>query len=740
MKAALAELIHFHRASEMRSRDPGEACEPRLRPALLAPYRDLSTLRYDYPLILVENPGEGEYVRSLSGVLDRVLQEIAPQGIAGERLRQHVLQLEAGIRALAARGARGSLAELWDLAARQLLSAGDAASVDLLEDSVSRARSALRVDGRVVDCVEEAPPELVKHAWAAVHEQRVREVLEEIDALAAKLSDILKVDSLKSQRGRSPKHLERSVGTRYEHAFDFGAWSRILTNAAHGSSLPESRRRRIREALSVLRSQRFFASPGAAEGEADLPPPHSFVFESCESAVEAFRERIPEMVELIEAIAIAELEIENRYRESKHDAFFRRFDESSLVPEDVAHFPSYLICLRAKDCTAQEKASIIELLSSGLPIKILVQSDDVLTESMRAEGGCTLGAGSVQLAGMAVALRDSYVLQSASASLYQVRDRIREGLCHPGPALFSVFSGSSESLPNLPAYFRAAAATQSRAFPTFSYDPGAGESWAARLHLEDNPQPEADWPLECFAYQDPDLQRVSEDVAFTFVDFAVADRRYASHLARVARGDWNASMVPAWKYLELDEAEAREKVPYILTVDADDVLHRLVVDRVLIRAARRCLEKWHSLQELAGIRHSRAQQQLLERERAAWERELEERSAELAPQARDSSEPPAVELEEAPPPEETEAARDADEPYIETPRCTTCDECTGINPRMFAYDDNKQAYIADLDAGTFRELVEAAETCQVSIIHPGKPRNPGEPGLAELIERAEPFR
>ena len=59
---------------------------------------------------------------------------------------------------------------------------------------------------------------------------------------------------------------------------------------------------------------------------------------------------------------------------------------------------------------------------------------------------------------------------------------------------------------------------------------------------------------------------------------------------------------------------------------------------------------------------------------------------------------------------------------------------------MFAYDDNKQAYIKDIDAGSYRDLVEAAEICQVAIIHPGMPRNPAEPGLDELIERAEPFR
>jgi len=88
---------------------------------------------------------------------------------------------------------------------------------------------------------------------------------------------------------------------------------------------------------------------------------------------------------------------------------------------------------------------------------------------------------------------------------------------------------------------------------------------------------------------------------------------------------------------------------------------------------------------------------------------------------------------------EPEPARNPDEAYIETIRCSTCNECTQINPRMFAYNENKQAHIADLKAGTYRQLVEAAESCQVSIIHPGKPWDPSEPGLEELIERAKPF-
>jgi pyruvate-ferredoxin/flavodoxin oxidoreductase len=79
------------------------------------------------------------------------------------------------------------------------------------------------------------------------------------------------------------------------------------------------------------------------------------------------------------------------------------------------------------------------------------------------------------------------------------------------------------------------------------------------------------------------------------------------------------------------------------------------------------------------------------------------------------------------------------EPYIDTIRCTSCDECTGINNKMFAYNEDGLAYIADPRAGTFKQLVMAAEACAPEIIHPGDPLNPDEKGLDKLIKRAERF-
>jgi hypothetical protein len=41
--------------------------------------------------------------------------------------------------------------------------------------------------------------------------------------------------------------------------------------------------------------------------------------------------------------------------------------------------------------------------------------------------------------------------------------------------------------------------------------------------------------------------------------------------------------------------------------------------------------------------------------------------------------------------------------------------------------------IANVDAHTYRQLVDAAESCRIGVIHPGKPRNKNEP--AGWVER-----
>jgi hypothetical protein len=244
------------------------------------------------------------------------------------------------------------------------------------------------------------------------------------------------------------------------------------------------------------------------------------------------------------------------------------------------------------------------------------------------------------------------------------------------------------------------------------------------------------------------MQRVIEEAPFTVADFVLCDTRYAAHFARVPRERWSAAQLPADEWLARDPAQVGEAVPYVLAVDADDVLHRVLVDNRLMQIVARTRTFWHRLQEQGGIHNSHAEI-LLARERAKWDQAKTQELDALrtstgatpagAPAPGDAA---AVTAPATPAPAADAVApvRDPDQAWIETARCPSCNECQLINDRMFKYNENKQAYIADIAAGTYRQLVEAAEVCQVAIIHPGKPRDPNEPGLAELLSRAEAFR
>ena len=722
MDSQLRSQVVFH----LTGRRPagGDAGDPvaGLRPALLAPYRDLDSLRYDFPVVLTR---DGDFVVPLSEVVDRVLRQLAPEGVAGEGMRRRVLRVEKAIRRQVSAGVHATLGELWDQAVASMTGPSD----EGFAGDAQRARDALGVDGEVVGCDASLPARLVRHVWSMVQAEKSRAARERIGRLTIRLREILRADYMRSEQALQQKVLKASFGAVHQGLFDFGAMAKVLQRVGPAGGLGAGRRSRIEAALATLESQRFFPAPGKVS--------HEFAFDEPESALAAFRARLPELVGLLKALQLAELEVDGSYLEELHDPFFAALDASAVTPRDLQFFPDYLVCIGGRGGSAS--AHLADALSAGVPLKLAVQVDDLLEEAPPGQAHLAFGMRSAQLASTAMSLEDVFVLQTAASNLVQLRARVKQALGHPGPALISVYAGPADGA--LPGYLSAAAAMQSRAFPAFSYDPAAGPDLASRFSLENNPQPERDWPLERITYADPDLQAVSEETAFTFVDFVACDPRYAGHFAPVPRASWGEAMLGAHQWLDDPPADAARGVPYVLAVDEADLLCRLVVDERLMRAGLRCRDAWRRLQELGGIHDSRTERRLAQ-ERAAWEAE-HRRDMQAVPVAEIA--PPAVDAVAAAPStpaaaaEVAEPARNPDEAYVETARCSTCNECTQLNPRMFAYNENKQAYIKDVMAGTYAQLVEAAESCQVSIIHPGKPWNPAEPGLTELLERAKPF-
>jgi hypothetical protein len=713
MQAQQAHLL-FRVTGKQALRAPARV---RLRPALLARYRDLTSLRYDFPLVLSVRDGE-ESVQSLSGLMDRAFGSLADHEDS-RRLRIHGLRIEREIRRLAAASGSSSLFELWDRAAIALAAEMDGP----LRDSFARLRTALDADGEIVDCDSSTAWRVSKHAWKPVQDEKARTFAAEIGQLIQKLSDLLRADFVRSGEGLGPERLAASVGGTQRELFDFAAMSRLLGEAFPDEWLSESRRNRLRRLLSVLQSQRFFALEGGRHWTAGALP-YEFVFESWADAAKAYRERLPRMRELAKAVAMARLEAAGEF-DAKHDALFQEFDGRELESTEADAFPSYLVRLAAAE--QSHLHDVLEALAAGFPAKVLVETDDLVETSSIGGEPTALGSHSRQIAGAALGLGSFHVVQSGASHLFQFRQQMFRALGGPGPALLVVFSGA---IPNgLPPYLNAAMAMESRAFPAFTYDPSAGPDWASRFSLEGNPQPERDWPVFRLEYEDAEHQRAREDVAFTFADFLAADPRYVGHFSEVPRQEWESGMVPISEFCAGGEDD---RLPYVLTIDEGNRLRRAIVDDGAILQTRRCAGMWRSLQELGGLHNSYAER-LLAEERKKWTQQSAgqaEPAPEVAAAPADSDQAAEVPIE---------SARGSDDPWIETPRCTSCNECIQINNKMFGYDSNKQASIVNPDAGSYRQLVEAAESCQVSIVHPGKPRNPQETGLDELRERAAPF-
>jgi ferredoxin len=730
MDSQLRSQVVFHLTGHQpNDGGAGQPLPAGLRPALLALYRKLESIRHDFPVVLAAGPGE--YVASLTAAVDGALRAAAPQGPQGEAMRKRALHVERLIREAVANGAQGTLLQAWDTAV------AGAGTDDAWRRDMAAVRNALAVDGELLGCDSRLPSRFLRHAWAVVQGEKARAARARIDALVLRLEGILRADYARSAVAFQAANLQQTFGGTHQALFNFATMSRLLAPAASQGGLDASRRARIEWALRTLREQAFFPPP--ADPGTHTADFSGFAFDSVSAALDSYRHRLPDMLSLLKALSLAELEVEGQFVEQLHAPIFDGMQSQDLTAAELQFFPDYLVALDSDAPGVQ--ADLGNALSSGMPVKVLLEVRDLLEEAAPGQGRFSFGMRGSQLASMAMTFGDAFVLQSTASNLLQMRDRLQRGLRHAGPALFSVYAPADDE-GSLPGYLAAASAMQSRAFPAFSYDPGRGADSASRFSLENNPQPDLDWPVEFLTYADHDLQAVTEELAFTFVDFLLADRRHSRHFAVVPRANWGEGLISARQWLESPPADAAAGLPCVLAVDDADLLCRVVVDERMMRAAQRCRETWHRLQELGGIHDARAEA-LLAREKALWEQARAVEAAALAPAAiaaAPGDQPPVVAVVADTAAAEDEAAPNPDVAYIETLRCSSCNECTLASPKMFAYDQNKQAYIVDLKAGSYRQLVEAAESCQVSVIHPGKPWNPDEPGLDELIERARPFR
>ena len=344
-----------------------------------------------------------------------------------------------------------------------------------------------------------------------------------------------------------------------------------------------------------------------------------------------------------------------------------------------------------------------------------------------------------------MAHRTTYVLQSSISNPTHLIEGFLEGLNARRPALFNIYSacmpehGIGDDL----AEHQSKLAVESRAYPLLRYNPDKGILPEECFDIEGNPAIDEDWPSYSLEYLDEQGNPAKMQVPMTFADFAITEARFRKQFRTAPRDAWNDNMAPLAEYLGLTVEEREGKFPYIWAVDKKNHLIRVIPAEPIVRACEDRRNFWRMLKSLAGIRPAAETAQIAERVRTEFAQILASRVLEMAGDGKAPPPPPISAQAEAPTAAPAIAPATGDgyvAPWIESALCTACDECTTINPKIFAYDANRHAYIKDPKGGPYRDLVRAAEKCTAQVIHPGTPFDPKEKDLDKLIKRAAKFQ
>jgi pyruvate-ferredoxin/flavodoxin oxidoreductase len=408
-----------------------------------------------------------------------------------------------------------------------------------------------------------------------------------------------------------------------------------------------------------------------------------------------------------------------------------------------------------------------------------------------------------ELSLISMAHRGVFVMQSSQATPSHLFKNLLRGLQVRRPSIFILNSPcprewgiAQDSAPEA-----ARLALESRAVPNLVFDPDLGTTFSECLDLEGNPSPTDTWTSYDLVHVDEEGLEQKMTLPLTIADWALGEARFRDHYGTVNDED-ELVPFHEYLEMDQDEREDASPFIYTVDAEkhlskvavsneivelAEERLHfwaqlkelagvavsehmRDTVAEGLTQQLEAKLEALKAEYEAKITLLTTQYPQLIARRLAEGllrasandtvgqlleKAEQWEGPAFTAPVGFDLAGAPAANAATAAPVVEAvaaspeaapaaDAAEDDDEdmgsePYIDTIRCTSCDECTGINNKMFAYNEDGLAYIKDPTAGTFKQLVMAAEVCAPEIIHPGDPLNPDEKGLDKLIKRAEPF-
>ena len=643
-------------------------------------------------------------------------------------------------------------------------------------------------DGACLGCSEKSVIHLFVATVEALMQPRIEKHVAHLDELISKLEKNIQLKLISTVDVSDTAIMEKIVADTKNSDVSMSGISKKLESLKSTEPIDQEWLRDVTQLLAKLKKLRWTYTNGTTgKGRSNMGMcnstgctsvwgstwpynPYPFPWanhlfqDSTSMAMGIFEGHMAKMAGGFKTIRKAELMLNDAYKPGEHDSFFTYFTWNQFTDEEWLLCPPVVALGGDGAMYDIGFQNLSRLMASGKPVKVIVVDTQVYSNT----GGqaCTSGfIGQVsdmaqygkvwqgkpeirkEIGLIAMAHRSTYVLQGTLANTSQMIEGFIDGLMARRPALFNLYTtcqpehGVGDDLGT----HQARLAMESRAYPIFKYNPDNGTTAAENFDLGGNPDMDKLWPTYRLKYIENGREK-SMELPMTFADFALTEARFRKHFRKVPRDAWNENMVPLAEFLEMNMDDREGKFPFIWAVDRKQHLSRVLVAKKIVESCEERRDFWIMLRDLSGWKPEAPEAENVEDKiRAEVVGKIAQGLMKLAGGNGEGlaglamGTPAPVATATATATAAAPANGDYLAPWLETDNCTSCDECTKLNPKIFAYNADKKAYIKDPDGGPYSDLVKAAEKCTAGVIHPGLPKDKSEKDVEKWIKRGEKF-
>jgi len=297
-------------------------------------------------------------------------------------------------------------------------------------------------------------------------------------------------------------------------------------------------------------------------------------------------------IDNIKLLRRARLEIKDKYIPREHDAQIALLNWSHLDEKEKLMVPPILVIGDGK-MLIQNRKQLLELLSSGLPLKVFIIDDLGYSPDQINQ----LSAAQAEMIAL-MALNKAYIFQGGLSTTEELFNRLVEGIQLPTPALYRLFAPmqTNHSIPENSWPGLCSLVINSRTLPVFSFNPTRYEGYLnSAVRLEANLSKNEVFHCETLSF-DTDGSEENITFALTWADWAYTLHTWQDHFRPYQESDGASRHVTGF----IDDPRSEGNyVPVIYRVN-DGVLNKYIVSNTVVETTRVTVELWNILREIGG--------------------------------------------------------------------------------------------------------------------------------------------